>query len=124
MLQGDLSKKLTKGVKSMDFRVRECNCRRGGRGEGKCQCRGICRVPIFIYKITCCKMTNKIYIRNTQQHFKIKMRAHFQDVKKLMEKVVRSDSYARQASDLEGLQQQHQEYSAMPLTVRSSGRAT
>jgi hypothetical protein len=30
MLQGDLLKKLTKGVKLMDFKVRECNCR-GGR---------------------------------------------------------------------------------------------
>ena len=40
-------------------------------------------------------MTNKIYIGNTQQHFKMRMRGHFQDVKRLMEKGVHSDSYAR-----------------------------
>ena len=51
-------------------------------------------MPIVIYRITC-KMTYKIYIGNTQQHFKMRMRGHFQDVKKLMEKGVHSDSYAR-----------------------------
>jgi hypothetical protein len=49
---------------------------------------------IVIYRITC-KMMNKIYIGNMQQHFKMGMRGHFQDVKKLMEKGVHSDSYAR-----------------------------
>jgi hypothetical protein len=35
MLQADLLKKLTKGVKLMDFKVLECNCRgdRGGVGH-------------------------------------------------------------------------------------------
>jgi hypothetical protein len=54
---------------------------------GKCQYGGLSRVPIVIYKITC-KMTNKIYIGNMQQNFKKRMVDHFQDVKKLMEKVV------------------------------------
>jgi hypothetical protein len=93
MLAGDLSKKLSEGVESFDFKVRDCNCR-GGRGPGKCQYGNHCRMPIVIYKITC-KMTNKIYIGNTQQHFKMRMKGHFQDVKKLMEKGVHSDSYAR-----------------------------
>jgi hypothetical protein len=66
MLQGDLSKKLIKCVKLMDFKVRECNC----RGVGKCQYGSVCRVPTIIYKITC-KMTNKIYIGKTQQYFKM-----------------------------------------------------
>jgi predicted DNA-binding transcriptional regulator len=44
-------------------------------------------MPIVIYRITC-KMMNKIYISNMQQHFKMRMKAHFQDVKKLMEKGV------------------------------------
>jgi hypothetical protein len=47
-LPKDLSKKLTNGVKSMDFKVRDCNCR-GGRGTGKCQYRSMCRVLIIIY---------------------------------------------------------------------------
>jgi hypothetical protein len=43
----------------------------------------MCRVPIVIYKITC-KMTNKIYIGNTQQNFKKRMTGHFQDVRTLI----------------------------------------
>jgi hypothetical protein len=58
MLQGDLSKKLSKGIESMDFKVRDCDCR-GGGGPGKCQYGGACRVLIIIYRITC-KMMNKI----------------------------------------------------------------
>ena len=77
----------------MDFKVRACNCR-DPRGTGKCQYGGVCRLPIVIYKITC-KLTNKIYIGNTQQNFKKRMAGHFQDVKKLMEKGVSSDSYAK-----------------------------
>jgi hypothetical protein len=60
MLQEYLSKKPAKGIKLIDFKVRDCNCR-GGRGPGKCQCRGFCRMPVVIYRITC-RMTNKIYI--------------------------------------------------------------
>jgi hypothetical protein len=93
MLAGDLSKKLSKGVESFDFKVRDCNCR-GERGPDTCQYRNYCRMPIVIYRITC-KLTNKIYIDNTQQHFKMRMRGHFQDVKWLMEKGVHSDSYTR-----------------------------
>jgi hypothetical protein len=92
MLAGDLSKKLSKGVISFDFKVRDCNCR-GGRGPGKCQYGNYCRMPIVIYRITS-KPTNKIYIGNRQQHFKMWMKGHFQDVKKLMENGVHLDSYA------------------------------
>jgi hypothetical protein len=79
MLQGGLLKKLTKGIKSCDFKVRECNCK-GGRGTGKCQYGGFCRMPIIIYRVTC-KMTNNIYMGNTQHHLKMRMRVHFQHVK-------------------------------------------
>ena len=79
MFQSDLLDEIIDGVESIDFNVRECNCR-GGRGPNKCQYRNVCRVPIVIYRVTC-KMTNKIYIGNTQQHFKMRMKGHFQDVK-------------------------------------------
>ncbi len=70
MLQGDLSKKVTIGIKLMNFKgVRDCNCR-GDGGPGKCQKGGFCRMPIILYRITCKRM-NKIYISNTQQHFKV-----------------------------------------------------
>jgi hypothetical protein len=82
MFARDLSKKLT-----------------GPRGTSKCQYGGICRVPIVIYKIIC-KITNKIYIRDTQQNFKKRMTGPFQDIKKLMEKGVHLDSYARHVASI------------------------
>jgi hypothetical protein len=82
----------------MDFMVRKCNCI-DPRGNGQSQYGDMCRFPIVVYKITF-KMTNKIYIGNTQQNFKKRMMGHFQDVKKLMEKGVHSDSYARHFADI------------------------
>ena len=41
------------------------------------------------------KLTNKIYVGNTQQNFKKQIAGYFQDVRKLMEKRVHSNSYAR-----------------------------
>jgi hypothetical protein len=89
LLAGDLSKKL-----SLDFKVRDCNCR-GARRPGKWQYRGHSTMLIIIYRTTC-KMTNKIYIGNTQQHFRMRMKGHFQDIKKLMEKGVHPNSHAQQ----------------------------
>jgi hypothetical protein len=74
-----LASKLTEGIQSLDFIVRDCNCK-DQTGKGRCQYGNMCRVPIVIYKITC-KMTNKIYIENTQQNFKKRMTGHFQDVR-------------------------------------------
>jgi hypothetical protein len=105
MLQGDLLKKLTEGIKSCDFKVRDCKCR-GDRGTGKCQYRGFCTMPIIIYMITC-KMMNKIYIGNMSQHFKMQMRDHFQDMKKLMEKGVHSDSYVQDILQESGPEEPH-----------------
>jgi hypothetical protein len=92
MLAGDLVSKLTEGIQSLDFIVRNYNCN-NPTGKGRCQYGNMCRVPIVIYKITC-KMANKIYIGNTQQTFKKHMMGHFQDVRTLMGKGVHSDSYA------------------------------
>jgi hypothetical protein len=52
-------------------------------------------IPIVIYRITC-NMTNKIYIGNKQHHFKMQMKGYFQNLKKLMEKGVHSDSALHQ----------------------------
>jgi hypothetical protein len=93
MFAGDLSKKFTKGVESMDFKVRDCNYK-DPLGTRKYQYGGVCRVPIIIYKITC-KMTNKICIGNTQQKFKKRMAGHFQEVNKLMEKGVHCKTFRR-----------------------------
>jgi hypothetical protein len=56
----------------------------------------LCRVAVFVYKVKC-KTSGKIYIGNTQQFFKARMRGHFQDVKQHhhVEKNIFSDSYAK-----------------------------
>jgi hypothetical protein len=98
MLAGDLASKLTEGAELMDFMIRKCNCI-DPREIGQCQYGDMCRVTIVVYKITC-KMTNKIYIGNTQQNFKKRMAGHFQEVKKLMEKGVHSNSYTRHFANI------------------------
>jgi hypothetical protein len=71
-------------------------------------------------------MTNKIYIGNTQQNFKKRMTGHFQDVKKLMEKGVHSDSYARHSPVFgqEEPQHHHQECSGTSLNATFCGKET
>jgi hypothetical protein len=39
-------------------------------------------------------MNGGVYIGNTQQYFKHRMRGHIQDIKKLVERNLPSDSYA------------------------------
>jgi GIY-YIG catalytic domain len=95
MFQGDLSKKLTADVISMDFETLGCNCRLGL--NGKCGYNNNCRKSIVVYKIEC-KNTSKVYIGNTQQHFKKRMQQHFNDVKKLHQHGIKSDSYAKHFS--------------------------
>jgi GIY-YIG catalytic domain len=92
IFQGDLSRKLTLGVISKDFETLDCNCRLGA--EQKCGYNGFCRKSIIVYKVEC-KNTSKIYIGNTQQHFKKRMQQHFNDVRKLHSQGDKSDSYAK-----------------------------
>jgi GIY-YIG catalytic domain len=92
LFQGDLSRKLTKDVISKDFENLQCNCRLGA--EKACGYNNCCRKSIVVYKVTC-KNTSKSYIGNTQQIFKKRMQQHFNDVKKLHQLGVKSDSYAK-----------------------------
>jgi len=92
MFQGDLSRKLTMGVTSLDFETLPCNCRTGETGV--CGYNNICRKSIAVYKITC-NNTGKIYIGNAQQKFKARMQQHFGEVKKLVTIGEKSDSCAK-----------------------------
>jgi hypothetical protein len=92
IFQGDLSRKLTLGVTSKDFETLDCNCRLGS--DKKCGYGNMCRKSIIVYKVEC-KNTSKIYIGNTQQHFKKRMQQHFNDVRRLHSQGIKSDSYAK-----------------------------
>jgi hypothetical protein len=95
VFQSQLSAKMIENVESLDFNTRACNCR---SPSSTCQYGNVCRVPIVVYKVKC-KTTGKIYIGNTQQYFKNRMRGHFQDVKQIVENNVFSDSYAKKLGD-------------------------
>ena len=92
IFQGDLQGKLNQGITSKDFINEECNCMTRG-GQRNCQYDGICRNKIIVYEVKC-KATGKIYIGNTQQNFKQRMRGHFNDVQSKIKKNKASDSYA------------------------------
>jgi hypothetical protein len=104
IFQGDLSKKLTLNVASQDFETLSCNCRLGI--SKACGYNNMCRKSIVVYKVEC-KASSKVYIGNTQQHFKKRMQQHFNDVKKLLQHGIKSDSYAKhfasQFSNLDNL---------------------
>jgi hypothetical protein len=70
VFQSQLSAKMIENVESLDFNTRACNCR---SPSGTCLYGNVCRVPIVVYKVKC-KTTGKIYIGNTQQYFKNRMR--------------------------------------------------
>ena len=93
IFQGDLSGKLVEEVTSMDFKTLDCNCRLGG-GNKRCGYNNVCRKSIVVYRVRC-NITDKVYIGNTQQHFKTRMQQHFSDVKRLHSKGEKSDSYAK-----------------------------
>jgi hypothetical protein len=99
IFQSHLSAKMIKDVELVDFLTWTCNCKASpGQSKKKnpkekmpCQYDNICRIPIMIYKVTC-SATGKIYIRNTQQFFKSRMKGHFQDVKTLVNNGIHSNS--------------------------------
>ena len=94
ILQGDLSGKLMKGVGSRDFDALPCNCSTPSKRNGICIYNSKCRHSIVVYKATC-KLCDANYIGNTQTHLKQRMNLHFNDVKSLVSKGIRSDTFAK-----------------------------
>ena len=70
---------------------RDCNCY---GNNGKCNYDGMCRDRVIVYEVIC-GITGKSYIGQTQQNFKKRMQGHFNDVQKLHNKKIKSDSYAK-----------------------------
>ena len=93
-LGGSVDSKINAEVISMDFINCPCNCTISVRTKRvKCTYDGQCRNKCLVYKVMC-NTTNKRYIGATQQNAKDRMSGHFSDVRNLVCKDVRSDSYA------------------------------
>jgi hypothetical protein len=93
IFQGDLNWKLMDGIISRDFMDQPCNCNRASKIDGKCAYNGECRKMCVVYKATC-KICNQPHIGQTQQKLKDCMGQHLNDVKKLVTKGTKSDSFA------------------------------
>ncbi len=93
ILQGDLNRKLMDGIISHDFMDQPCNCNCASKIDGKCAYNGECRKMCVVYKATC-KICNQSYIGQTQQKLKDHMGQHLNDIKKLVTKGTKSDSFA------------------------------
>jgi hypothetical protein len=93
IFQGDLNWKLMDGIISCNFMDQPCNCNCASKIDGKCAYNGECRKMCVVYKATC-KICNESYIGQTQQKLKDCMGQHLNDVKKLVTKVTKLDSFA------------------------------
>jgi hypothetical protein len=80
-------------IVSWDFMDRPCNCNCASKIDGKCAYNGECREMCVVYKATC-RIFNEPYIGQTQQKLKDKMGQHLNDIKKLVTKGIKSDSFA------------------------------
>jgi hypothetical protein len=69
-----------------------CNCNRASKIDGKCAYNGECRKMCVVYKATC-KICDDSYIGQTQQKLKDQMGQHLNDMKELVTKGVKSDSF-------------------------------
>jgi hypothetical protein len=80
------------GIVSWDFMDQPCNCNRTSKIDGKCAYNGEWRKMCVVYKATC-RVCNESYIEQTQQKLKDRMGQHLDDVKKLITKGIKSDSF-------------------------------
>ena len=86
--------KCREGIFSKDYEKQDCDCRPSFLIKGKSPYNGYCQRKRVVYKATCLR-TNKVYIGNTQQSLKNRMKAHFNDVGILVAKGRHSDTFAR-----------------------------
>ena len=94
---GDLSGKLMREVKSVDFMDRPCNCSVVSKVDGKCIFGDNCRKSIVVYKCEC-TICGKFYIGNTQNHVKKRMNGHYAETRNSVNKGIISDSFAKHFS--------------------------
>ena len=94
LFQAELKRKLLRGVMSLDFINRPCNCGKKSTVTSNCVYGNRCRNACIIYKVMCTE-TNRFYIGNTQQYYKAHMAGHYQDVQNLVRNSQTSDSFAK-----------------------------
>jgi hypothetical protein len=105
LFQSDLNKKVMHGVISLDFAKRKCNCTKALKdSNNQCIFSGNCRTTTVIYRVTCltCKENGHpmYYIGSTQNFVKKRCaEQHADDVCRLVNQGVQSDSFANHFAD-------------------------
>ena len=93
IFQGDLTSKMMEGIYSRDYVNRPCNCNAQTLVKGVCPYKGKCCHKMLIYALTC-NDCGKVYTGQTQDSLKERTNGHCQDVKTLVERGKKSDSFA------------------------------
>ena len=83
--QSELTSKLTKDLRSMDFMDLLCNCNKASKIDGKCMYKGDCQKSIVVYNVKC-KLYDMSYFGDTQQKLKICIKQHLDKVCALVNK--------------------------------------
>jgi len=91
----DLSRKLTVGLTSQDFKPLPCNCRTSGNSN--CGCNNMCRNSTAVHKVKC-NNAGKVHMGNAQQKFKTRMQQRFNETPKPVKLSEKSDSCAKHFS--------------------------
>ena len=83
LLNGDLAKKIGRGIFSKDLMDRKCNCSIPYKVNGKCVYKGKRQSRCIIYEVKY-SICDAIYIGNTQKNFKKIMDGHFFNLQRLL----------------------------------------
>ena len=95
----NIDTKLDKEIVLLVFVDQNCNCNYACKLLwGKCTYGGKYRKKCIIYKYTC-RETGKYYIGTTQHNFRNRILGYFSNIKKVVCKNVRSDSFANYFSN-------------------------
>ena len=91
---GDTTKKLNRGIVSLDFENKPCNCKTSSKINGECAYGGLCRNSCIVYSVSS-TASGMEYIGCTQNNFKTRMNGHYNDVRQSVCKGKLSDSFAK-----------------------------
>lgn len=91
LFQADLRGKINKGISSKNYQNEQCNCQQ--RTSNGCDYSNICRDKCIVCGVKCIT-SKKCYIGATQDNFKTRMRTHMNEVRRLLSRGDRKDSFA------------------------------
>ena len=94
-VQGDLQRKVDKGIAAKEFVDWPCNCTKNTKNDkGLCMFDGKCRKACLIYSFRC-RICDSEYIGSTQRFIKKRLNEHCGDVVRKVKNDVNSDTFCK-----------------------------